>query len=208
MILCNPIDLNFVVTGLHLLSWSHTWESPQYYSSRRSAAPISAWQFERRQNKKKRMHVRLLLAIASVPWTVWLLTCAATIKLQTHLEMVWKKRGLLSQCRSCTNAYYNAETERWKNIAVHWELQNRIAEWMPTTTKRSGRLLDAPTVSTTLANNWIVETGLKSRGKTVCIWCLQWGMCISLHAPTPILRMETLRENSLYYVWLIVENNL
>jgi len=32
---------------------------------------------------------------------------------------------------------------------------------MPTTTKRSGRLLDAPTVSTTLANNWIVETGLK-----------------------------------------------
>jgi hypothetical protein len=42
----------------------------------------------------------------------------------------------------------------------------------------------------------------------VCIWCLQWGVCISLHAPTPILRMEMLRENSLYYVWLIVENNL
>lgn len=207
MILCKAIDLNFVVTGLHLLSWSHTWESRQYYSSRRSAAPISAWQYERRQTRRKRCMWDYCLAIPSVPWTVWLLTCAATIKLQTQLEMVWKKRGLLSQ----SSLYKCMVMQRQKDGNHSSALriaQNRIAEWMPTTTKRSGRLLDAPTVSTTLANNWIVETALKSRGKTVHLMLAKRSVHFSLHAPTPILRTKMLRENSLYYVWLIVENNL
>jgi hypothetical protein len=63
----------------------------------------------------------------------------------------------------------NAEMERWKTEQHIENSKTELLNEMPTTTKRSGRLLDAPTVSTALANNWIVETGLKSRGKTVCI---------------------------------------